>query len=72
MKDPSIGTSFIPSSNNTPSSPPSCLGCKIKSLAKETYDDELPAGIGDGSYFSSLVIDYVLKMGNPSGGNCFI
>ena len=39
--------SILPSLNNTPSSPLSGHGIKIKSPSEEKYDDELPAGIVD-------------------------
>ena len=70
LTDSSRGISFHPSSNNTPSSPPSCLGSKIKALPEQKHDDELPAGIGYDYYFSPLVIDGDFKMGYVSGGNC--
>ena len=64
--------SFRSSSNDTPSSTLSSIGSKIKSLPEEKCDDELPAGIGDDSNFSPLVIDGVFKMGDMSGGDCYM
>ena len=63
----SRGVYIHPISNNTPSSPPSGTGGKIKSLNKEKYDGELPAGIRNGSSFSTLVIDRDLQMGGVGG-----
>ena len=60
LEDSSIGIYFFPPANNTPSSPPSRLGSKIKALPEGKYDDELPAGIGYDSSFYTLVIDDVL------------
>ena len=66
------GISFLPSSNNTPSSPSYCVGSKIKSVYEEKYNEELPAVIGDDSYYYQLIIDDDLKMGDMSGGNCYM
>ena len=67
-----IGLPFCLSSNNTPSSPPSCLESKNKALPKEKSDDELPACIGDDYYLSPFVIDEYLKRGDVSGGNGYM
>ena len=69
MAESSRGISFLPSSNNTPSSPPFCIGSKRKELPEEKYDDELFAGIGYDYYVSPLLIDGLKKMGSVSGGN---
>ena len=56
--------SYQPSSNDTPSSPPYHIGIKIKWVPENIYNEELPAGIGDDSNHSPLVIDYDLRMGD--------
>ena len=61
--------SFFPSLNKTPPSPPYHFGSKIKSVPEEKYNEELPAGIEDYSYYYPLVVYYYLKMGDMSGGN---
>ena len=55
-----------------PSSPPSRAGSKRKSIPKEKYNKELPAGIGDSSSVSPLVVGGYLNMGDMSGGNGYI
>ena len=72
MKSIYRGISFLPSSSNTPSSPSYCVGSKIKSVSEEKYNEELPAVIGDGSSYYPLIIDDDLKMGDMSGGNCYM
>ena len=67
-----IGISFIPSSNNTPSSLPYCVGSKRKSVSEEKQNEELPAVIGDSSSYYPLIIDDDLKMGDMSGGKCYM
>ena len=52
------GISLCSYSNDTPSSPPYCLGSKIKSLTKK-YDKVL-AVIGDDYSYSTRVIDAVI------------
>ena len=51
------GVYFWSSSNNTPSSPPYRVGIEIKSVTENIYDEELNSGIGDGSSYSTLVIN---------------
>ena len=58
------GISFYSSSNNKPSSPPYRVGIKIKAAPEEKSNEELPAGILDDSFYSPLVIDDDLKMGD--------
>ena len=60
----SIAISFRSSSNNTPSSPPYCVGIKRKSVPEEKSDEELPAVVGDYFTYSQLVNDDDLKMGD--------
>ena len=62
MKVTSRGISFRSSSNNTPSIPPHPVGIKIEAVPEEKSNDELPAGIGDESYYSPFFIDDDLKM----------
>ena len=64
--------SFFPSSNNKPSSTPYRVGSKIKVVSEEKYNEELSVGISYYSYYSTLVIDDDLNMGDMSGGNCSI
>ena len=64
--------SFRPSSNKTPPSPPYCVGSKIKVLPEGKSNEGLPAGIVDDSSYSPLVVDDGLKMGDISGGNCYL
>ena len=64
-----IGIYFCPSSNNTPSSPPYHVGNKIKARPEETFNEGLPVGIVDDSYYSPLVIYDDLNMGDMVGGN---
>ena len=66
------GISFHPSSNNTTSSPPYCVGSKRISVPEVKYNQELPAGVGDYSSCSPSVIYYDFKMGDMSGGGCFM
>ena len=56
------------SSNKTPPSPPYSVGSKRKSLPEEKSNEELPAGIGDYSYYFPLVVDDDLNIGDMSGG----
>ena len=72
MTESSRGASLRPSSNNTPSSPPSVPGIKRKSLTEEKYDYKLPIGILNDSILSPLVISGDLKMGGVSGDNGYI
>ena len=72
LTDTPRGIYFQPSSNNTPSIPPYCVGSKRKSVPEERSNEEVPAGIGDDYYFSPLVMDYYLKMIEMSGGNFYI
>ena len=68
-KESSRGIYIRPSLNNTPSSPLSGHGIKIKAPSGGKSDDKLPAGIIDYYSFSPLVIDVDFKMGGLSGGN---
>ena len=63
------GIYIWPSSNKSPYSPPCVHVSKIKAPPEEESDDELPTGIGNNYYLSSLVIYGDLKMGGMSGGN---
>ena len=66
------GISFLPSSNNTPSSTSYCVVSKIKSVSEEKYNEELPAVIGDYySYYPLIIVDD-LKMGETSDGKCYM
>ena len=60
--------SFRPSSNNTPLSQPYCVFVK-ENCTWIKSNRELRVGIGDDSYYSPLVIDDDLNMGDTSGGN---
>ena len=65
----SRGISFQPSPNKTSSSPPYRVVSKIETVPNEKSNEELPAIIGDDSYYSPLVIDDDLNMGDASSGN---
>ena len=56
LSNKSRGISFRQSSNNTPSSPPSGAVSKIQVVPEEKFNEELPAVIGDVSYFYPLVV----------------
>ena len=66
------GFSIFLASNKTPSSPTYGTGIKIKLLPEEKIYDELPAGGGDDSSLSPLVVNGDLKIVNVSGGNGYI
>ena len=69
VKVTSLGISFSPSSKNTPSSPPYCVGSKKKELPEEKSNQELPADIADDSSCYTLVFDEDLNMADTIGGN---
>ena len=60
--------SFCPSSNNTPSSPPSCVRSTRKAVPEEKYNDKLLADY----YISPLVVDDDLKIGDATCRNCYM
>ena len=66
MTDTSRGIKYHPSSKNTPSSAPYCIGSKRKSAPHEKINDKLTAI----SSISPLVIDDDLKMGDMRCGFC--
>ena len=72
MKVKYRGIYFHPTSNITPWNLPYRVGSKQKTVPEENFNEELPAGIGDDSYYYPLVIDDDFKMGDMSVGNCSI
>ena len=66
LTDSSRGILFCPSSKNTPSSTPSCVGSKREVVPEEKSNDRLLVD----SSISPLVVHDDLKMGDMSGCNC--
>ena len=69
LTESSRGIFIRPSSNNTPSNPPSGRGSKRKALPEKKSDDELTSGIGDKYHYYLLVIDGYFRMGDVRGSN---
>ena len=72
LTDTYRGISFTLSSINTQSRPTYHVGSKIQEVPEEKSNEKLPAGIGDDSSFTTLVIYDDLKMGEMSSGDFYM